>query len=269
MATKLLVVGGGKMGSALVAGLLRSGWAAGQVVVVEASPARRAELASDNGGLAARFPGLAIVGELVPADDAVVAVKPADVEGICRRLGAIGVKRVVSVAAGVKLADLARWCGPHTRVLRAMPNIAAVVGEAATAVAVGAGAGPEDLDWASAVMGSVGSVVEVHEALMDAVTGLSGSGPAYVSLVAEAMVEAGVLVGLSRELATQLVNQTLLGSARLLVETKRAPSALRAEVTSPGGTTAAGLRKLEERAVRSAFIEAVAAAVERSRELGA
>ncbi len=258
------------MGAAVTAGVLRSGWAApDEVVLAETSPARRAELASEANGLAARFPGLAIVEELPAAEGAVVAVKPADVEAVCERLGALGVSRLLSVAAGVKLADLARWCGQHTRVVRAMPNIAALVGEAATALAAGAGAGAEDIAWARGVMGSVGSVVEVPERLMDAVTGLSGSGPAYVFLVAEAMIEGGVLAGLPRELATQLASQTLVGSARLLVETGEPPWALRADVTSPGGTTAAGLRRLEERAVRSAFIEAVAAAVERSRELGA
>jgi len=268
VATKLLVVGGGKIGSALVSGLVGSGWAsADEVVLAEASPARREELAGPD-GLGGRFPGLTVVADLPRVENAVVAVKPADVEGVCLQLGNLGTRRVLSVAAGVKLADLARWCGHGTCVLRAMPNIAALVGEAATAVAGGASAGPEDLAWAKDVMGSVGAVVEVPERLMDAVTGVSGSGPAYVFLVAEAMIEAGVLVGLPRNLAVQLVGQTLLGSARLLANTGESPSDLRADVTSPGGTTAAGLRRLEERAVRSAFIEAVAAAVDRSRELG-
>jgi len=269
VATKLLVVGGGKMGSALVAGILGSQWATpGEVAVAEVSAARRAELADPDVGLTSRFPGLSVVQDLVAADGAVVAVKPADVEEVCRRLGALGVRRVLSLAAGVKLADLASWCGNGSRVVRAMPNIAALVGEAATAIAAGARAGAEDLAWARSLMGSVGNVVEVPEKLMDAVTGLSGSGPAYVFLVAEALAEAGVAAGLPRQVAQQLVGQTLLGAARLLAGTGRTAEELRAEVTSPGGTTAAGLRQLEARAVRSAFIEAVLAAADRSRELG-
>ncbi len=269
MVAKLLVVGGGKMGAALLEGLLISGWARPtDLAVAEASPARQAELASPE-GLAGRFPGLEIVSEPVQAEGAVVAVKPGDVEGACQALGFAGVRRVLSVAAGVKLADLARWCGEGAAVLRAMPNTAALVGDAATAVAPGPGATSEDMAWATGIMRAVGKVVEVPERWMDAVTGLSGSGPAYLFLVVEAMVDAGVLVGLPREVASELARQTLVGAARLLAVTGEAPEALRAAVTSPGGTTAAGLRQLEARAVRSAFVEAVAAATQRALELGA
>ncbi len=146
--------------------------------------------------------------------------------------------------------------------------MAALVRAAATAIAAGSSAGPADAEWATGILRSVGTVVEVPERLLDAVTGLSGSGPAYLFLVAEAMTDAGVLSGLSRPVAADLVMHTLLGSARLLTETGRGAEALRAAVTSPAGTTAAGLRQLEARGVRSAFIEAVAAAVERSRDLG-
>ena len=139
---------------------------------------------------------------------------------------------------------------------------------AASAIAAGAGAGPADLDWAHEVLGSVGLVVRVAEKVLDAVTGLSGSGPAYVFLVAEALVDAGVLVGLDRPTSAALTRQTLLGAAMLLDQSGELPEELRAAVTSPGGTTAAGLRVLEQRAVRAAFLDAVAAATERSRELG-
>jgi pyrroline-5-carboxylate reductase len=149
-----------------------------------------------------------------------------------------------------------------------MPNTPALVGAGAAAIAGGAAAGDDDLDWADEILTAVGTVVRVAEPLLDAVTGLSGSGPAYVFLVAEALVEAGVLVGLPRPVAAELAVQTLLGSARLLAEGDDGPEALRAAVTSPGGTTAAGLRALEQAGVRAAFLDAVVAATERSRELG-
>lgn len=268
MVVKLLIVGGGKMGEALASGLLRSGWAAPeQVVVSEVSPSRRQQLSAP-GGLVGRYPGLQVVGEdLPPAEGAVVAVKPVDVEAVCRRLGQVGVGRVLSVAAGAPLGDLERWCGQNAVVIRAMPNTAAFVGAAATAISVGRHAARGDIHWAAEIMSSVGTVVEVPEHLLDAVTGLSGSGPAYIFLVAEALTEAGVLLGLPRETARDLVTQTILGSARMLDETEQGPEALRAAVTSPGGTTAEGLRRLESAGTRSAFIEAVAAAARRSREM--
>jgi pyrroline-5-carboxylate reductase len=149
-----------------------------------------------------------------------------------------------------------------------MPNTAALVRQGAAAIAPGKHATDADLDMAERVLGAVGVVVRVPESLLDAVTGLSGSGPAYVFLVAEALVEAGVLVGLPRDTAATLVHQTLVGAATLLADGTEGPEALRAAVTSPGGTTAAGLQRLESHSVRAAFLEAVAAATERSRELG-
>ena len=153
-------------------------------------------------------------------------------------------------------------------VVRAMPNTPALVGAGVAAIAPGRASGPAELDWAESILGSVGRVVRVSEAQLDAVTGLSGSGPAYVFLVTEALVEAGVLVGLARPVAEVLATQTVAGAGRLLVESGRSAADLRADVTSPGGTTAAGLRALEDRAVRAAFLDAVAAATARSAELG-
>jgi pyrroline-5-carboxylate reductase len=269
---ELLVVGGGKMGEALVGGLLDAGWAgAEQLAVVEVSPARRAELMSES-GLAGRHPALQIVaqvGEAGPVSGAVLAVKPADMETAGRSLEGSGVRRVLSIAAGVTLGAIESFCPPGCAVVRAMPNIAALVKAGATALSAGSKAGPEDVEWAAGIMRSVGLVVEVPEKLLDAVTGLSGSGPAYVFLVAEAMTEAGVLEGLPRTVARDLVAQTLLGAAQLLTTTGQSPEELRAAVTSPGGTTAAGLRRLEGGGARSAVIEAVVAASARSRELGA
>ena len=250
------------MGEALVGGLLAAGWgAAADLAVVEKVAARRHELSE-------RFPGLTVADAPAAADGAVVAVKPGDVEEACRALAATGTPVVLSIAAGVALASLERWLGPGVRAVRAMPNTPALVGAGASAVAGGTGATADDLAWAESLLSAVGTVVRVPEDLLDAVTGLSGSGPAYVFLVAEALVEAGVLAGLPRATSSALAVQTLLGSARLLAESGEGPESLRAAVTSPGGTTAAGLRVLEERAVRAAFLEAVQAAAERSRQLG-
>jgi pyrroline-5-carboxylate reductase len=148
-----------------------------------------------------------------------------------------------------------------------MPNTPALVRSGVTAISGGSHATAADLAWAEEVMGAVGTVVRLPERLLDPVTGLSGSGPAYFFLVAEALIEAGVQMGLSREVSRTLVVETMLGSATLLAETGEEPAVLRAMVTSPAGTTAAGIRALESRAVRSAFMEAVAAATERSRSL--
>jgi len=258
---ELVVIGGGNMGAALVAGLLaRDPARAGRVAVVEAAPARREELG-------AIVPGATVVAEVPPCSGAVVAVKPGDVDAAVRAAVAAGATRLLSIAAGVTLDALERAAGPGVRVVRAMPNTPAVVGRGASAIAAGTAAGEGDLRWAEEVLGAVGVVVRVPEHQLDAVTGLSGSGPAYVFLVAEALVEAGVLNGLARPVATELVTQLLVGSAALLAERGDAPG-LRAMVTSPGGTTAAGLRVLEARGVRAAFLDAVTAAAERSRELG-
>jgi pyrroline-5-carboxylate reductase len=265
---RLAIYGGGRMGEALIGGLLASGWCQpSDIAVVEVSPVRREQLEA---ALDASQRGLSVGDEPVAAEGAVIAVKPADVEAACEAMVPQAYRRVLSVAAGVPLASLEKWLGAaqSTAVLRAMPNTAALVGAGAAAVAPGTGAGDADVAWAEGILGSVGIVVRVGEGQLDAVTGLSGSGPAYVFLLAEALVDAGVLVGLARPVARSLAVQTLLGAARLLDETGESPEALRAAVTSPGGTTAAGLRALEARAVRAAVVEAVVAASERSRQLG-
>lgn len=259
---RLAVVGGGRMGEALLGGLLSSGWASpAEMAMVESQAERRAQLVE-------RFPGVVVTGRVPPTQGAVVAVKPADVEGVCRDLAAAGVTRVLSIAAGVRLDRLEAWLGSGTAVVRAMPNTPALVNLGAAAIAPGREATAADLDWAEEILSAVGLVERVAEDLLDAVTGLSGSGPAYVFLVVEALIEAGVAVGLPRPVSRALVVQTIAGSARLLAVSGEEPDVLRAAVTSPGGTTAAGLRSLEARDVRSAFLEAVAAATERSRELG-
>jgi pyrroline-5-carboxylate reductase len=175
---------------------------------------------------------------------------------------------VLSIAAGVPTTRIEALAGGGLAVVRAMPNTPAIVREGASAVAAGASATDEDLVWAEEILRVVGTVTRVREADLDAVTGLSGSGPAYVFLVAEALVEGGVLAGLSRPVAEHLVTQLLVGSAALLAESGESAATLRGQVTSPGGTTAAGLHALERAGVRAAFLDAVASATERSRQLG-
>jgi pyrroline-5-carboxylate reductase len=254
---RLLIVGGGRMGEALLGGLLAAGW--NDLGVVEKIGDRRAALAS-------RFPGVEVLADIAPTDGAVIAVKPNDVRDACAALA--GTKRVLSIAAGVPIATLEDALGAGTAVVRAMPNTPALVGAGAAAIAGGTSAQDADLAWAEGILGAVGVVVRVPEHLLDAVTGLSGSGPAYVFLLAEALVDAGVLAGLPRDVSATLAIQTILGSARLLAESGDSAEVLRAAVTSPGGTTAAGLRVLEAAGLRSAILEAVSAAAERSRELG-
>jgi len=262
MTPKLLVVGGGKMGSALVTGLLAAGWAQiGDLVVPEPAADPRARLE-------ALHPGLAVVAGPVGAEDVLLAVKPDVAEPVLLTLAANGARRVLSIVAGISSARLEAVMPAGSVVVRAMPNTPALVGAGVAGLSGGMAATSSDLDWAEGILGAVGTVVRVPERQLDAVTGVSGSGPAYVFLVAEAMIEAGVTAGLSRDVSSRLVVGTLLGSARMLAETGQEPGELRAAVTSPGGTTAAAVRTLEFKAVRSAFIEAVAAAVERSRQLG-
>jgi pyrroline-5-carboxylate reductase len=216
--------------------------------------------------LGEQFADLDIANQPGPAHGHVVAVKPGDVVDACRSIPEPA--PVLSIAAGVTLRTLEEALPTGTPVVRAMPNTPALIGAGAAAIAAGSSAGEDELAWAERVLGSVGTVVRVPESLLDAVTGLSGSGPAYVFLVAEALIEGGVLAGLPRPVSSSLAVQTLLGAARLLAESEDGPESLRAAVTSPGGTTAAGLRALERAGVRSAFLDAVMDATERSRELG-
>lgn len=260
MTIDLVIVGGGNMGAALLGGLLAAGRDAAALAVSEALPARRDQLGAE-------FPAVTITGNVPPCAGAVIAVKPGDVPAATTAAVAAGARRVLSIAAGVPLAALQDAAGADVAVVRAMPNTPALVGEGASAIAGGSTAAPDDLDWAAEILGAVGLVERVTEPQLDAVTALTGSGPAYLFLVAEALIDAGVLAGLPRPLAVSLTTQLFVGSSRLLADRGDA-AALRAMVTSPGGTTAAGLRALEDHAVRAAFSDAVAAAAERSRELG-
>ena len=202
------------------------------------------------------------------ADVIVLAVKPQVMPNVLREIGpACAGKLVISIAAGLSIARLSELLLGHTRVVRAMPNTPAMVGEGATAFAGAPGASAADLETAEALLKTTGLVVRTDEKLMDAVTGLSGSGPAYAFIAIEALSDAGVRAGLAREVATQLAAQTLLGAAKLVLETGEHPGKLKDMVTSPGGTTIAAVAVLEASGFRHALMSAVAAAVARSKEL--
>jgi pyrroline-5-carboxylate reductase len=259
----LVIVGGGNMGAALAGGLLAKGIvAADRLAICETLAARREQLTEE-------FSGVSIGADVPSCAAAVLAVKPGDVAAAAAAATAAGARRLLSIAAGVRIAAIEEAAAAdEVAVVRAMPNTPALVGEGAAAISGGTAATDDDLAWAERILGGVGLVVRVPEELLDAVTGLSGSGPAYVFLVAESLVAAAVEAGLPAELASALTVQLLVGSAKLLAE-RGDPAALRAMVTSPGGTTAAGLRVLDARGVREAFVEAVLAATQRSRELSA
>lgn len=261
MSVDVVMVGGGNMGAALLGGMIESGrFPADSLAVVERLDARR-------DALVAMFPGVRVVAEIPNAAAAVIAVKPNDVVGAVRAAAASGATRILSIAAGVTLATLDAAAGAGVAVVRAMPNTPALVGKGASAIAGGAGTTEADLAWASSVLGSVGIVERLEEAQLDAFTGVAGSGPAYVFLLAEALTAAAVAEGLDPDVAERVVAQLLLGSAMLL-DRDRDATQLRVNVTSPGGTTAAGLARFEAAGFESIVADVVHAATVRSRELG-
>lgn len=198
-----------------------------------------------------------------------LAVKPGDMKSLCESLAKLeGSRLFISIAAGISIEDLEAWLGGNQRVIRSMPNTPALVATGAAAFSRGSKATADDSALAVKILGSVGTADEVSEKLLDAVTGLSGSGPAYVYTVIEALSDGGVLMGLPRAAALRLAAQTVAGAARMVLETGKHPAALRDEVTSPGGTTIAGLEQLEANGLRNALIQAVRKATERSKELG-
>jgi pyrroline-5-carboxylate reductase len=258
---KLQLVGGGKMGQALAGGLLSAGWVEpAELAVVEVVAELREQLTLE-------LPNVTITAEPLAGVDTVLALKPWLTTEVAANLVAPG--RVMSIAAGVTLAAIEQALAPGVPVVRVMPNTPSLVGAGASAMAAGTSATAADIEWAQGILGAVGTVDVVTEAQLDAVTGLSGSGPAYFFLIAEALADAGVTAGLARPVAERLANQTMLGAARMLLESDESAAELRAAVTTPAGTTAAGLQMLERRGVRSALIDAVQSAAERSRELGA
>jgi pyrroline-5-carboxylate reductase len=259
------IIGVGRLGEALLSGLLGSGIQPKEIVVAEKDPARAAAVSARHGVTAAPPVEAARDAEVV-----VVAVKPQDMGGLLRDLGPelrTG-GFVVSLAAGITLDLLQGALPAGTPVVRVMTNTPLLVGEAMSAICPGTHARPEHLDRTEELLAPVGRVVRVAETQLDAITALSGSGPAYFFYLIDAMIEAGVLLGVPRPLAAELMVQTALGSARMLRETGDHPALLREAVTSPAGTTAAALRELDRRAVRGAILDALAAARDRSAELG-
>jgi pyrroline-5-carboxylate reductase len=261
------MLGAGNMATAIVDGLFASNAVTPESVrVSDPSRARLKELATKH-GIVTHESNLELVGW---ADLVVLAVKPQVVEPVLTEVGAhfSPDALLVSIAAGVPTAALESRVASSVRVVRAMPNTPAFVRAGATAVAAGSRATLEDLEVARALFDSVGRTVILDEHLLDAVTGLSGSGPAYVMIMIDALSDAGVKVGLTRETARLLATQTLYGSAKLVLETGRHPAELKDMVTSPGGTTIHGVAALEAGGLRAALIDAVEQATERSAELG-
>ena len=258
------LVGAGKLGAALLSGLVRAGHAPGALALAEQDPARASEVSRQLG-----VPALSLAAAATSAEIVVIAVKPQGVGAVAAELADVlkPSQLVVSVAAGVTTTTLGGHLPAGQPVVRVMTNTPLLVGEAMSALSPGAHATEAHVEAAAALFEPVGRVVRVPESQLDAVTAVSGSGPAYVFFLVEAMIEAGVSLGLPRPLATELSVQTALGSARLLSETGDHPVLAREAVTSPGGTTVAALRKLEEHAVRAAVFDAVTAAHARSREL--
>ncbi len=264
--SRLAVLGAGKMGEALVAGLLASGWRKPEEICVTARrPERLQELIDAYGVDASTENAKAVSG----AEVVVLSVKPQDIEALLADISAHVTpdQTILSICAAIPTDFIEARLGGSVPVVRAMPNTPSVVHEGMAGIAAGRHATEEHLEVATEVLAHVGRVVTVPENYLDAVTAISGSGPAYFALLAEAMIEAGILLGLSREISTELVIQTMLGSAKLLRDEGMHPVELREMVTSPGGTTIRAIRVLEQSGVRAAFLNAIQAAMERSQEL--
>ena len=262
---KIAIIGGGNMAEAIIRGLLREEVGVG-ICVAEISLKRRDELT-------AKFPHVRVVGNAAEAAEwgemIILAVKPQQAEGALDLIERVVTpqKLVVSIMAGIPTAKIEANLLPGCRVIRAMPNTPALIGAGATAVCSGRKATADDLDLARQIFALIGTAVSVDEKLMDAVTGLSGSGPAYVFTFIEALSDAGVKNGIPRDVATQLAAQTVLGAARMVVETGEHPCLLKEKVTSPGGTTIAALHALENGSFRGVIMNAVEAASLKSKEL--
>jgi len=262
----IAMIGVGKMGEALLSGLLRAGHQPGQVAVVTRRPERGEELAAKYG-----VPVISAEDAAKNADTLVIAVKPQDMgRALAEIAGPVGSSQlVISVAAGITTAFIERSLGAaQVPVVRAMPNTPALVDEAMSVISPGAFATEEHLAHTAELLSPVGKVLRLPEYQQDAATALSGSGPAYVYYLAEALVDAGVMLGMPRRAALDLVTQAVYGAATMLRDSGEHPVILREAVTSPGGTTIAAIRELEKHGVRAAFMAAIEAARDRGRELG-
>jgi pyrroline-5-carboxylate reductase len=267
-ARRIAVLGAGKIGEALLSGLVSSGWRKpAELWATSRRQERVDELTERYGVRATTSNAEAVSGAAI----VVVAVKPQDIEVLLGEIGGLlgEEQTVLSIAAAIPTSLIEAHLLARVPVVRAMPNTPSTVHEGIAGIAAGAHAAETHLAAAEEVLTHLGRVVRVPESQMDAVTAVSGSGPAYFALLAEAMIEAGILLGLSREISTQLVVQTMLGTAKQLRDTHTHPVELREMVTSPGGTTIAAIRVLEMAGVRAAFLNAIQAAMDRSRELAA
>ena len=260
-------VGGGNMGEALIRGLLGTNLVPAELLSATDVRAERPAQLTKQYGITAHGDNTRLVRE---ADVVILAVKPQIMAGVLAEIAPAVTARhlLISIAAGVATATIRAGLGKDARIIRVMPNTPALVLQGATALAKGKGLQADDLGTAEEIFGAVGRVVVLDEELMDAVTGLSGSGPAYVAIVIESLADGGVKMGLDRATAMTLATQTVLGAAQLLSETGMHPGALKDMVSSPGGTTIAGISALEEGGIRTTFIRAVERATLRSRELG-
>lgn len=262
----LAILGAGVMGETVLSGLLRAGWDPGRIVATDRRPERQVELREKYG-----VTMLENVEAAATADTVILVVKPQDMTELLREISPV-IKPgalVVSLAAGVDTSTIEAHLPDGVPVVRVMPNTPAQVDEGMAAISPGAHSDQDHLNRVTEILSATGRVLALPERYQDAVTAISGTGPAYLFFVVEAMIEAGVHLGLPRDVATELVVQTMLGSAKLLRETGEHPTVLRERVTSPGGTTAAAVRQLEEHKVRAAFMIAMEAARNRSRDLAA
>jgi len=264
MTERTAILGAGVMGETLLSGLLRAGRPAEDVVITERRPERAAELAG-------RY-GVKVMGNAeaaASADTVVLVVKPQDIAALLAEIthSVVAGSLVVSIAAGITTAFVESRLPEGVAVVRVMPNTPALVDEGMAAISPGTHCSAAHLARAEALLSATGKVIQVAEYHQDAVTAISGSGPAYIFYVVEAMIEAGVLLGLPRVTSTELVVQTLYGAATMLKETGEHPTVLREQVSSPAGTTMAALRQLDDHKVRAAFLTAMEAARDRSREL--
>jgi pyrroline-5-carboxylate reductase len=263
---RVAFLGGGRMGEALASGLIRSGARGIEDLIITARRPERARELSERLGVTTTLSNTEAVAW---ADTLVLTVKPQDMQDLLDQLGSSVTPGhlVVSFAAGIRTSFIERSVPDGTPVVRVMSNVAVLVDEAMSVVSPGLAAGPEHLAVAEELLSAVGNVIRLPEKHQDAVTATSGSGPAYFFLLAEAMIEACILLGLDRDVATELIIQTMLGSAKMLRDTGRHPVELREMVTSPGGTTIQAIRHLEQAGVRAAFLNAIDAACKRSAEL--
>jgi pyrroline-5-carboxylate reductase len=262
----LAILGAGVMGETVLSGLLRAGWHADQIVATDRRLERQHELIARYG-----IKMLENTEAVAEAETVILVVKPQDMSDLLTEI-AQSIKPgtlVVSLAAGIDTTFIESHLPEGVAVVRVMPNTPAQVDEGMAAISPGSHSTQDHLDRVTEILSATGRVITVPERYQDAVTAISGTGPAYLFFVVEAMIEAGVHLGLPRDTATELVVQTMLGSAKLLRETGEHPTVLRERVTSPGGTTAAAVRELEDHKVRAAFLRAMEAARDRSRELAA